>query len=121
LRARARASAGRRSRNGVQGCGEHRRDELGARINKLFASFEEKPLGSASLGQVHAAPTSRRPRSRRESAAARHSRDSRRRHRIFQRACGISWRAHFGRRQSRCDRSGATARARAGARARRPD
>src|SRR5688500_13561365 len=30
-------------------------DELGARINKLFGSFEEKPLGSASLGQVHAA------------------------------------------------------------------
>ena len=29
--------------------------ELGARINKLFGSFEEKPLGSASLGQVHAA------------------------------------------------------------------
>ena len=30
-------------------------DELGARINKLFGSFDEKPLGSASLGQVHAA------------------------------------------------------------------
>jgi len=30
-------------------------DELRARISKLFASFEEKPLGSASLGQVHAA------------------------------------------------------------------
>lgn len=30
-------------------------EELGARINKLFESFEEKPLGSASLGQVHAA------------------------------------------------------------------
>lgn len=30
-------------------------EELGARINKLFASFEEEPLGSASLGQVHAA------------------------------------------------------------------
>ncbi|HKR09998.1 MAG TPA: AarF/UbiB family protein, partial [Gemmatimonadaceae bacterium] len=30
-------------------------DELHARISKLFASFEEKPLGSASLGQVHAA------------------------------------------------------------------
>ena len=29
--------------------------ELGARISKLFDSFEEKPLGSASLGQVHAA------------------------------------------------------------------
>lgn len=29
--------------------------ELGARINKLFSEFEEKPLGSASLGQVHAA------------------------------------------------------------------
>jgi len=29
--------------------------ELHARISKLFASFEEKPLGSASLGQVHAA------------------------------------------------------------------
>jgi ubiquinone biosynthesis protein len=29
--------------------------ELGARISKLFASFEETPLGSASLGQVHAA------------------------------------------------------------------
>ncbi|HEY0242099.1 MAG TPA: AarF/UbiB family protein [Gemmatimonadaceae bacterium] len=30
-------------------------EELGARINKLFESFEETPLGSASLGQVHAA------------------------------------------------------------------
>ena len=29
--------------------------ELGARISKLFASFDEAPLGSASLGQVHAA------------------------------------------------------------------
>jgi predicted unusual protein kinase regulating ubiquinone biosynthesis (AarF/ABC1/UbiB family) len=29
--------------------------ELGARISKLFASFETEPLGSASLGQVHAA------------------------------------------------------------------
>jgi predicted unusual protein kinase regulating ubiquinone biosynthesis (AarF/ABC1/UbiB family) len=29
--------------------------ELSARISKLFASFEEEPLGSASLGQVHAA------------------------------------------------------------------
>lgn len=30
-------------------------EELGAKINKLFESFDEKPLGSASLGQVHAA------------------------------------------------------------------
>src|SRR3982751_21140 len=30
-------------------------EELHARISKLFASFEEQPLGSASLGQVHAA------------------------------------------------------------------
>jgi predicted unusual protein kinase regulating ubiquinone biosynthesis (AarF/ABC1/UbiB family) len=29
--------------------------ELHARISKLFESFDEKPLGSASLGQVHAA------------------------------------------------------------------
>jgi len=29
--------------------------ELHARISKLFASFETEPLGSASLGQVHAA------------------------------------------------------------------
>jgi ubiquinone biosynthesis protein len=29
--------------------------ELHARISKLFASFEPEPLGSASLGQVHAA------------------------------------------------------------------
>jgi len=36
----------------VERCIEH---ELGARINKLFGSFEQKPLGSASLGQVHAA------------------------------------------------------------------
>src|SRR6478672_1718927 len=28
--------------------------ELGARIAKLFASFDPNPLGSASLGQVHA-------------------------------------------------------------------
>ncbi|HJP86530.1 MAG TPA: AarF/UbiB family protein [Gemmatimonadaceae bacterium] len=30
-------------------------EELHARIAKLFASFEPEPLGSASLGQVHAA------------------------------------------------------------------
>jgi predicted unusual protein kinase regulating ubiquinone biosynthesis (AarF/ABC1/UbiB family) len=30
-------------------------EELHARISKLFDSFEQKPLGSASLGQVHAA------------------------------------------------------------------
>src|SRR5688572_9696906 len=30
-------------------------EELGARISKLFESFEQEPLGSASLGQVHAA------------------------------------------------------------------
>ena len=30
-------------------------EELHARISKLFASFDPKPLGSASLGQVHAA------------------------------------------------------------------
>lgn len=29
--------------------------ELGARITKLFAEFDSNPLGSASLGQVHAA------------------------------------------------------------------
>jgi predicted unusual protein kinase regulating ubiquinone biosynthesis (AarF/ABC1/UbiB family) len=29
--------------------------ELGARLSKLFASVDEEPLGSASLGQVHAA------------------------------------------------------------------
>ena len=29
--------------------------ELGGRISKLFASFDAAPLGSASLGQVHAA------------------------------------------------------------------
>jgi ubiquinone biosynthesis protein len=29
--------------------------ELGARMSKLFLSFDEEPLGSASLGQVHAA------------------------------------------------------------------
>jgi predicted unusual protein kinase regulating ubiquinone biosynthesis (AarF/ABC1/UbiB family) len=36
----------------VQTCIE---EELGAKINKLFESFDEEPLGSASLGQVHAA------------------------------------------------------------------
>lgn len=30
-------------------------EELNARISKLFESFESEPLGSASLGQVHAA------------------------------------------------------------------
>ncbi len=30
-------------------------DELRSRISKLFESFEQRPLGSASLGQVHAA------------------------------------------------------------------
>ena len=30
-------------------------EELHARISKLFESFEPEPLGSASLGQVHAA------------------------------------------------------------------
>ena len=29
--------------------------ELGGRLSKLFASFDERPLGSASLGQAHAA------------------------------------------------------------------
>src|SRR5690242_3270868 len=29
--------------------------ELGGRISKLFAEFDHEPLGSASLGQVHAA------------------------------------------------------------------
>jgi predicted unusual protein kinase regulating ubiquinone biosynthesis (AarF/ABC1/UbiB family) len=29
--------------------------ELGGRLSKLFAEFDEAPLGSASLGQVHAA------------------------------------------------------------------
>jgi predicted unusual protein kinase regulating ubiquinone biosynthesis (AarF/ABC1/UbiB family) len=30
-------------------------EELGGRLSKLFATFAEEPLGSASLGQVHAA------------------------------------------------------------------
>ncbi len=30
-------------------------EELGARISKLFRTFEEKPIGTASLGQVHGA------------------------------------------------------------------
>lgn len=30
-------------------------EELHARISKLFSSFDQEPLGSASLGQVHAA------------------------------------------------------------------
>lgn len=30
-------------------------EELGGRISKLFETFDEEPLGSASLGQVHAA------------------------------------------------------------------
>jgi predicted unusual protein kinase regulating ubiquinone biosynthesis (AarF/ABC1/UbiB family) len=29
--------------------------ELGARLSKLFAAFEDEPLGTASLGQVHGA------------------------------------------------------------------
>jgi predicted unusual protein kinase regulating ubiquinone biosynthesis (AarF/ABC1/UbiB family) len=36
----------------VETCIEH---ELGAKINKLFSEFAQEPLGSASLGQVHAA------------------------------------------------------------------
>src|SRR3954466_13136759 len=30
-------------------------EQLGGRLSKLFASFDEEPLGSASLGQVHGA------------------------------------------------------------------
>ncbi|MEP6690019.1 MAG: AarF/UbiB family protein [Gemmatimonadaceae bacterium] len=30
-------------------------EQLGARIGKLFSSFESKPIGTASLGQVHGA------------------------------------------------------------------
>ncbi|HEU4563861.1 MAG TPA: AarF/UbiB family protein, partial [Gemmatimonadaceae bacterium] len=30
-------------------------EELGGRLSKLFVSFDHEPLGSASLGQVHAA------------------------------------------------------------------
>ena len=30
-------------------------EELGARLSKLFAEFDDEPLGTASLGQVHAA------------------------------------------------------------------
>jgi ubiquinone biosynthesis protein len=30
-------------------------EELGARISKLFAEFDDEPIGTASLGQVHAA------------------------------------------------------------------
>ena len=30
-------------------------EEFGARVSKLFGSFDEAPLGTASLGQVHAA------------------------------------------------------------------
>ena len=30
-------------------------EELGARLSKLFAVFEDEPIGTASLGQVHAA------------------------------------------------------------------
>jgi ubiquinone biosynthesis protein len=30
-------------------------EELGARLSKLFAQFDEEPIGTASLGQVHAA------------------------------------------------------------------
>jgi ubiquinone biosynthesis protein len=31
------------------------RDELGAEVDEIFASFEREPFGSASIGQVHGA------------------------------------------------------------------
>jgi predicted unusual protein kinase regulating ubiquinone biosynthesis (AarF/ABC1/UbiB family) len=52
-------------------------EELGAKVNKLFGSFEETPLGSASLGQVHAA-TLRDGREVVVKVQAGYSRDSRR-------------------------------------------
>jgi ubiquinone biosynthesis protein len=38
------------------------KDELGSPVSELFASFETKPLGVASIGQVHGAtlPDSRK-------------------------------------------------------------
>ena len=51
----ARAPAGQRPADVVRGRREYIEEELDARISKLFAFFDDKPLGSASLGQVHAA------------------------------------------------------------------
>ena len=51
----AREPPGRRPADGLREVEKIIEEELGARISKLFESFEQEPLGSASLGQVHAA------------------------------------------------------------------
>lgn len=44
-------------------------EELGVRISKAFTSFEEEPLASASIGQVHKATLLRETCSGKDSAA----------------------------------------------------
>ena len=54
--------------------------ELGAPLTALFSSFNETPIGSATIAQVHEATLSRRPARGREGAAAWPASEDRHRH-----------------------------------------